>query len=60
MNGLANLYDNFGIFHSAARAAHADRDMTAAELLYQMAEHTQDQIEQVKASRKAGGKAESK
>lgn len=56
VNNLPKLYDNLLIFHTSARSCHNERDMVAAELLYQMTEHTQQQIIKIKASSKAGGR----
>lgn len=63
-NQLPQLYDNLGIFHTSARSCHTgpkdERDMVAAELLYQMAEYTLERIAKIKASSKAGGRRETK
>lgn len=56
MSQLPKLYDNLLIFHTSARSCHNERDMVAAELLYQMAEYTQQRIVKIKSGSKAGGR----
>ena len=56
MNTLPQLYDNSTLWCCEWHSAVTAKNEALANVFEQMAEHTQERIEQHKASRKAGGK----